>query len=65
MLFVKKVSFPAKTALPKIFESNGVKASAKKFNIFLSLYVDKVINITNFAIESSYLEVPLGQLTVT
>ena len=42
--------------LAKTFEwflHNCLKANAKKFHIFLSPFVDKAINIENFAIKSS------------
>ena len=42
------------------FLYNCFKANAKKFHLFLSPFVDKVINIEDFTIKSSYAKVLLG-----
>ena len=44
------------------FLHNCLKANAKKIHLFLSPFVDKVINIENFNIKSSY---PVVLLRVT
>ena len=52
--------------ISKWFLHNSLKANAKKFQLFLSPFVDKAINTENFTIKISYVEFFWElQLTVT